>query len=74
MMLKDLHSHLPAEGCAVLHGVVKMQSRQNARPVHLLEPIRRTVEGVRVDAVAECRLVVHHNVNFTRPEKVLHQA
>ena len=74
MLLKDLRCYLPAEGPTVLHRMMKMQSRQNARPVYLLEPIRGAVESVRVDAIAECRVVVDHNVNLGGPKKILHKA
>ena len=73
VILKELRRHLPAEVSAVLHGVMKMQSRQNARPVYLLEPIRGAVESVRVNAIAECGVVVHDNVNLSGPEKVSHK-
>src|SRR5260370_6522554 len=52
---------------------MKMQSRQNARPIHLLEPVRSAIESVRVDAIAECRVVVHYNVNLSGPKKVRHE-
>src|SRR5215831_8307152 len=70
MLLKDLRCYLPAEGSAVLHRMMKMQSRQNARPIHLLEPIRGAVESVRMNAIAECGVVVHDNVNLSGPKKV----
>jgi hypothetical protein len=47
VMLKDLRGHLPSERTAVLHGMMKMKSCQDARPVHLLEPILGAVESMR---------------------------
>src|SRR5215471_10424963 len=74
VILKALRRHLPAEVSAVLPGVMKMQSRKNARPVYLLEPIRGAVESVRVGAIAECGVVVHYNVNLGGPQKVRDKA
>src|SRR5881396_3161714 len=70
VILKDLRRDLPAESAAVLHRKMKMQSRQNARPIHFLEPICCAVKGMDVDAIAECGRVIHDNVNLTSPKKV----
>src|SRR5262249_32169571 len=74
VILKDLRRDLPAESAAVLHRMMEMQSGQDARPVHLLEPIRRAVEVMGVDAIAECGGVIHDDVNLAGSKEVFHKA
>ena len=73
VILKDLRRYLPAKNSAVLQRMVKVQSRQNARPIYFFEPIGRAVKSMRVDAVAEAVIVVYYNVNLTGSKEVLHK-
>src|SRR4051794_10018292 len=66
-------TNFPALVAASDSPAFKMESRQNARPIHFSQPIRRVFKSVRVDAIAEGR-AVHHDVNFAGSKEALHQA
>ena len=70
MINEHLRRDLPAEGSAVLQGMMKMQPGENSRPIHLFHPIRCAFERVGMNAIAEGAGVVDHHPNLGRPEKI----